>query len=360
MGTRTRGALLLVLLALLQAAGPRTGGVAELSPLLGVLVLLSAVGQAALVGLRTGRAGAAGVLLLYAVQVLVGDLVPPYAAWVVLWRLAAEGEPRRAVRETAVFAAATALVVVLGELRRDGAGLGGLLVAGTVVLALVAVLRRSEEARLAAVRSGAAAEERLRIARDLHDLVGHGLSAVAVQSSTARMALDAGDEATARAALAAVEGSSRSAMREMRELLGVLRESSDDNGPAPGLRDLPELVDRLRRPDAALTYDADGDVDAVPASVQLCAYRVVQEALTNAVRHAPGADVAVRVSAAARTLHVVVDSTGGGRGGGVGSGTGLDGMRTRVAAVGGTVTAGPTPGGWRVEAALPLEQEVSR
>jgi hypothetical protein len=122
---------------------------------------------------------------------------------------------------------------------------------------------------------------RLRIARDVHDLVGHALSGIAVQSSTARLALDAGRSGAARTALSAVESASRAALTEMRQLLGGLRAGdTGEYGPVPGLRDLPGLVDGLRTQGAAVALSV-GELGEVPDDVSLAVYRVVQEALTN-------------------------------------------------------------------------------
>jgi signal transduction histidine kinase len=234
----------------------------------------------------------------------------------------------------------------------------------TVIVGLAAVLVRSERGRRVAAREQAVAGERLRIAADLHDLVGHGLSTVAVQSSAARVALDAGDEQTARAALTAVESTSRAAMREVRQLLGLLRDVSADDArddaavdaPLPGLADIATLVGNVRAGGVAVTAQVVPEAAQVPAAVQLCAYRVVQEALTNAVKHAPGAVVTVRVSSAEGTLRVVVDTAGGMRAPRAeqGGGLGLDGIRARVAAAGGRSRIGATTDGWRVDAELPL------
>jgi signal transduction histidine kinase len=205
------------------------------------------------------------VLVGYALYVVAVGVVPPFAEWVVIWSLATTDGPRRTSIVAAVVAACTTvLLVVVGELVSPGRGASVLLVSATVVVTLAGVLVRSERARLDAVRERAASEERLRIARDLHDLIGHGLGIVAVQSSTARMALDSGDTATARTAMSAVESSSRSAMREMRELLGVLRgigdaeiaenaEGDASRPPAPGLADIASLVDNARLGGVAVT-----------------------------------------------------------------------------------------------------------
>ena len=254
----------------------------------------------------------------------------------------------------------TCASIVVGDLVRSRSEPSALLSLVTVIVVLGAVLVRSERSRAAAARGHAVAEERLRIAGDMHDLVGHGLSAIAVQSSTARVALDAGDEQAARAALTAVESTSRTAMREMRQLLGVLRDRSgnvsETDAPPPGLAEIATLVGNVRAGGVAVTAELPPETGQAPPEVQLCAYRVVQEALTNAVKHAPGAIVTVRVTSAEGTLHVVVDSSGGIRtqreadGGGLG----LAGMRARVAAAGGQSRIGATAGGWRVDAQLPL------
>jgi signal transduction histidine kinase len=184
------------------------------------------------------------------------------------------------------------------------------------------------------------------------------------------MALDSGDTATAGTALSAVEASSRTAMREMRELLGVLRgiegaeftdADRDPSGPpAPGLADIATLVDNVRLAGVAGTAETQGDLADVPPAVQLCAYRVVQESLTNALKHAPGAIVTVRVAGSGQLLRVVVETTGGTPTGGNvdGGGLGLVGIRTRVAAAGGRVRMGPTPSGWLIEADLPMREGV--
>ena len=347
-----RAALLLVVL--LQLAGPRAGSRDEdaMQPVLGGA---AGVGQLALL-LRVRQRPvlvAVAVLALYAAQVLTLDVVPPAACWFALWCLVTyAADARRAVRHATAYMSAVVAVVGTGELLYPGTGGGPLFMAVTVALGLVALLRRSERSRLAAVRAEAASAERLRIAADLHDLAGHGLGVVAVQSSTARMALEAGDQETARRALGAVEASSRSALKEMRLLLTVLRGPGDaEAAPLPGLADIAGLVGGLA--DGGVRITADVTTEPVPVDVQLAAYRVVQEALTNAVRHAPGSSVDVGVRADAGSLLVDVVSRGAAAPT-PGGGTGLDGIRARVAAAGGTVQAGPTTDGWAVRAVLPL------
>ena len=149
-------------------------------------------------------------------------------------------------------------------------------------------------------------------------------------------------------------------MREMRQLLGVLRDRSgnvsETDAPPPGLADIATLVGNVRAGGVAVTAELQPETGQARPEVQLCAYRVVQEALTNAVKHAPGAIVTVRVTSAEGTLHVVVDSSGGTRARreAEGGGLGVAGIRARVAAAGGQSRIGATAHGWRVDAHLPL------
>src|SRR6185437_2059653 len=202
------------------------------------------------------------------------------------------GGPRRA--GYAVVAGAAGLGLVFGVcalVYPKTAGELVVLVAVTVTAGLLGMLVRSRRAQLGALRDRAAAlereresaaargaaEERLRIARDVHDLVGHALSGIAVQSSTARVALDAGRFTAARAALSAVESASRAALTEMRHLLGVLRAGdAGEPGRLPGLGDLPGLAGSMGRQGVMVTLHA-GEIGAVPGAVSLAAYRVVQE-----------------------------------------------------------------------------------
>jgi signal transduction histidine kinase len=369
-----------VLVVVLQTAAPRTGSETRgTEPAwVGLAALLTAVGQAGALAWRRRlpRESAAVVMGLYAVSVLTVGAVPPLAAWVALWTVATGlAGWRQGVRAAALVAAATVALLMVNEVVRAGAGAEFVLSGVTVVVCLSAVLVRSERGRLDAVRLATASEERLRIARDMHDVVGHGLSVVAVQSSTARLALAAGDAPTALAALSAVESSSRSAMQEMRQLLGVLTadgsqgtsESSD--APAPGLTALPALIDNVKAGGVAITWETDVDPDTVAPSVQLCAYRVAQEALTNALKHSPGAVVAVTLLAdtapdggpGLRLRVQTTDGSGSPRPDSpAGSGVGVSGIQARAASVGGTAHIAATETGWLVDARLPLSVGASR
>jgi signal transduction histidine kinase len=350
--------------ALLQLLAPQTGSstAAERSSWLAALATLLALAQGlALAWRRVYVYWVAGVVLAcYGGYVVAVGVVPPFAGWVVIWSLATLVAGRRRATFAALTAAGlTCAFIGIGQLVRSKPEPSALLSLVTVIVALAAVLVRSERSRAEAARGRAVAEERLRIAGDLHDLVGHGLSAVAVQSSTARVALDAGDEKTARAALSAVESTSRTAMREMRQLLEVLHDTSRAAGVdalPPGLADVATLVGNVRAGGVAVTSEVLPETELVPPDVQLCAYRVVQEGLTNAVKHAPGAVVTVRVTSTEGVLRVVVDSSGGTRAqrATAGSGLGVAGIRTRVAAAGGQSRIGATADGWRVDARLPL------
>ncbi|WP_448612193.1 sensor histidine kinase [Geodermatophilus sp. URMC 60] len=213
-------------------------------------------------------------------------------------------------------------------------------------------LRREREERA----RRAVLDERVRIAREMHDVVAHHVSTMGVQAGAARRVLDV-DPAAARRAIGAVEGSSRTAVEEMRRLVGVLREGDGAVEPPPDLGRLDELV-RAERPGLEVDARVLGEPRPLPPSASVSAYRVVQEALTNAVRHsgARRASVRLRWLDDALEVEVVDDGRGGaGDGGGHGGGLGLVGMRERVDLHGGQLDVGPRPeGGWRVRARFPF------
>ncbi|WP_045304319.1 sensor histidine kinase [Saccharothrix sp. ST-888] len=211
-------------------------------------------------------------------------------------------------------------------------------------------------------------EERARIARELHDVVAHHMSVITVQADSAPYRI-AGLPPEAAEEFGTIAASARSSLAEMRRLLGVLRseESAPDRTPQPGLDRLPELVDTVARAGvrAELTVtEAVGALGELPQAVGLSAYRIVQEALANVVRHAPGAAVWVSVAAEDDTLRITVVNAGAPGGtaeAGIespeGTGHGLAGMRERVRLLGGRLDTGPLPdGGFRVAAVLPVNQ----
>jgi len=214
----------------------------------------------------------------------------------------------------------------------------------------------------------AVAAERLRIARELHDVVAHSMSVIAVQAGVGRHVIET-DAAAARDALGVIESTSRGALTEMRRMLGVLRQGDEAAlHPMPGLADIPTLVAETRRAGLGVAVESTGAVADVPAGVDLAAYRVVQEALTNVLKHGgPVAHVRVVCSEGRIELEVADDGRpdrerrddGRGREVGIapGAGQGLIGMRERVELYGGSFEAGPRPGGgFRVHATLPYAE----
>jgi signal transduction histidine kinase len=224
------------------------------------------------------------------------------------------------------------------------------------------------EASLDAAVGKAATAERVRIARELHDVVSHHVSLMAVQAEAVGALLPARPEAAATSA-DLIGSTARTAMTELRRLLGVLRftDHEDPRGvllsPVPSLSRLGELVDVVRAAGLGVTYEVSGPVAALSLSVDLTAYRILQEALTNVLRHAPGATASVRVSYEPASVAVEVTNTapacppprGPARQGPAGSGYGLAGIAERVASCGGSLTIGPAEdGGFTVAARLPL------
>jgi signal transduction histidine kinase len=218
-------------------------------------------------------------------------------------------------------------------------------------------LEREREEEAAAAVSG----ERARIARELHDIVAHYVSVAVVQASGARRVLDR-DPESARTALEAVETAGRTALTEMRRMLEVLRADDSELGPQPGLGDLDALVERVRQTGLPVELTVEGDACCLPAGMDLAAYRIVQEALTNTVKHAGRASAHVTVRFRPDDLEIEVVDDGRGAAAPLvavgGHGLGLVGMRERVALFGGTLDAGPRfPGGYRVFASLPMDPE---
>ena len=220
-----------------------------------------------------------------------------------------------------------------------------------------AELDATQEAMAESLREQTAMEERARIARELHDIVAHHLSVIAVQSETARLTSPR-LSADARKRFEAIAATARDALTETRRLLGVLREDVDgeaDRAPQPGLARLSELVDTARDAGANVRLILQGKVVELPAGIDLAAYRIVQEALTNARRHAPAADVDVEVSYGEDVLTLRVRDYGPGPADGeLEPGHGLVGMRDRATVAGGTFSAGQAEGGgFVVDATLP-------
>ena len=204
----------------------------------------------------------------------------------------------------------------------------------------------------------AVTDERLRIARELHDVVAHSMSVIAVQSGVANHVIDS-RPAQARQALATIEATSRSALVELRRLLGVLRQGDDPVAslePNPGMAEMGRLADQIRSAGVEVELKVEGEPGELPPGVDLSAFRIAQEGLTNVLKHGGGvARVLVRYSPGAVAVEIADDGRAGTDGAPAdGTGHGLIGMRERVAVFGGELTAGPVPGGgYRMAARLP-------
>jgi signal transduction histidine kinase len=209
---------------------------------------------------------------------------------------------------------------------------------------------REEQARVAV------ADERARIARELHDVIGHSVSVMTVQASAVRRLLDE-DQEQEHEALLVVEQTGREALAEMRRLVGVLRrpEESPALAPQPSLGQLDRLVEQVREAGLRVDVRVEGDAVQLPASLDLTAYRLVQEGLTNALKHARAERAEVIVRYDDGQIEVTVSDDGRGGGDGEKGGHGLVGMRERVSVYGGELEAGPRPeGGFRLRARLPV------
>ena len=217
---------------------------------------------------------------------------------------------------------------------------------------------REEKARQAVT------QERLRIARELHDVVAHSLSVIGVQAGAARLVLDADPDPTrARAAVAAIEATANQAMAEMRRALGILRDTEPSGAtltPLPGLRQLPALLDQLRTAGLPVELTVTGDPRPMTTSIDLTLYRIVQEALTNTLKHAHATHADVMVCYGADDIRVEVTDDGQGPPSPTApsAGAGMIGMRERVALFGGELQVGPgRQGGYAVQVCLPIPAE---
>jgi signal transduction histidine kinase len=237
--------------------------------------------------------------------------------------------------------------------------------AGTTLATLAGLLVRHERdlvAQLHAAQAGltdrAKAEERNRIARELHDVIAHTLTVSLLHVTSARLAVEF-DPADAARSLAEAERLGRESLAEVRSAVGLLRQDGDVSGtaPLPGASEVPALVQRFRSAGVEVTLSVDGDVSRLPATAGLAVYRIVQEAMTNAIKHAPGSTIAVCLTVDTASVGLAVDSSGAP---GDGTGLGVISMRERAESLGGSCSAGPGGGGWLVQATLPLDANRMR
>ncbi|MFI5530666.1 sensor histidine kinase [Kitasatospora sp. NPDC051853] len=321
--------------------------------------------------------------LVLAALLALGDR----ASWinVLCCVLAAYGAVRHSRHRVPAVAALLAGAVVAGVVLRDAQPvLPGWSSPAVVLLAagVSASLVRFWQRRLAAGRERldelrlaqreetrrAVAEERARIAAELHDVVTHNVSVMVIQAGAARTVLGTSPE-RAREALLAVESGGRAALAELRQVMGLLAAPEDERAeglePQPGLAQLDALVERVVAAGLPVRTNVALPAEPLPPIVELTVYRVVQEALTNTLKHAPGARAEVVLGTSGDWLEIEATDTGPagtaaatgsgtGTGTGTGSGRGLIGLRERLSVCGGELTAGPTPaGGYRITARLP-------
>jgi signal transduction histidine kinase len=213
------------------------------------------------------------------------------------------------------------------------------------------------EREQAAQAARAVAEEQARIGRELHDVIAHSMSVIVVQAAAANDVFAAAPE-RARQALREIEATGRSTLAELRRLLGAVRGDGAEYAPQPGLDQVDTLVAQVRAAGLEVAVSVEGEPRALPAALDLSAYRIVQEALTNTVKHAHAtrADVALRFGETTLDVEVRDNGRGEANGSGNGAGHGLIGMRERVNVFGGSLETGPAPGGgFAVAARFPLE-----
>ena len=257
-------------------------------------------------------------------------------------------EPRAAIGWVFFRIGASVMSAALGESVRSRR----VIAADAIARAELAERTREEEAR---IRVG---EERLRIAREVHDTVAHAIAIINVQSGVTAHLLDKRPEGT-REALTTIEATSSRALQEMRSILGVLRDDHDGRVPHPSLAQLDELIATSRTAGLDIDLESDRAATALPTAVDSAAYRIIQESLTNVLRHVGPTRVSVEVHRAPDSLHLRVTNVGNGRRSATsrapGAGRGLLGMQERCQLLGGDLDAGPVEsGGFAVTARLPL------
>jgi signal transduction histidine kinase len=311
-------------------------------------------------GLAVAALGLPPVVLGVAILVAVYSVAAYGDRWISLAGLAAAELGSAAVQLTP------------GRFQAPTVVSNGLVLAAAWLLGHFVGVRRAHTARLertaelerarAELAHRAVAEERLRLARELHDVVAHSISVIAVQSGVGAHVATAQPEEAAKA-LAAIEVTSRAALTELRRLLGVLRQEGEPQGslaPVPGLADLDALLAEVAKAGLGVQLRVEGTPSQLPAGVDLSAYRIVQEALTNVVKHAGPARAQVTIGYHDRDVTVEITDDGRGAAAPTGDGQarvghGLIGMRERVQVFGGDLEAGPRPGGgFRVAARLPF------
>ena len=254
------------------------------------------------------------------------------------------------------------VVIVVGRVAVDSnyesafiwsAGIGVALLAGLLIRTLVVALVNTKVAETV-LREQATTEERQRIAREVHDVIAHSLTVTMLHLTAARMAVGRGDHTAATEALEEAERAGRTSLNEIRHTVGLLRTNGaePETAPLPGATDVPALIANYQAAGVDVALELIGDLDVVEPAAGLALYRIVQESLTNAGRHSPGARSTVRIDVGP-PLQVDVASEGGATTSEAGSGLGLSGMTERAVALGGRLHAGRHGNGWKVAATIP-------
>jgi signal transduction histidine kinase len=315
-------------------------------------------------------------------------LALPYSVWVTSSIGVQPGDPPYTFLMAVSYLLATYSVAVRSERRitvavwavsvlaawiihPDSMAVATVLVTVTVLFGHNVRVRRSATAQLVveerrtqeAIGAQSVLEERARIARELHDVVAHHMSVIAIQAEAVPLKA-AGDSAQLEAGLADIRALSLEAIAQLRQVLGVLRDQDGrtDTTPQPGLDRVEELIANARAAGLVVLAKLPGSLEGLPTAVGLSAYRIVQESLSNAMRHAPGATVVVDVGRDDGGLRLhITNGPGVAPAGAPGAGQGLVGMRERAALLGGTLDAGPVPvGGFQVTATLPVDGTTER
>ncbi|OIK27467.1 sensor histidine kinase [Streptomyces malaysiense] len=347
-------------------------------PLAAVLALQAGLVLPLLWRRRRPLAAFAAIAVVFVVQWSLGAaLRADVALFVALYSLALHGRLRRLPWACGVMAAGMVLVAVRVSPAVSVWDALFFLLSTMIAALAVGLVVRTRRAQLAGLRERAArleterdqrirlatATERARVAREMHDIVGHNLSVIITLADAGAYATDTAPE-RGKEALRLIGDTGRTALGELRRVLGVLREASDgarqapELSPQPGLADIETLCDGVRTAGLEIVYRTVGEVDALDRGMQLTVYRIVQEALTNTLKHA-GAGTRVNLSVVAGDERLVIRVRDNGPAGPAGprneEGHGLVGIHERAALYGGTVSAGPAAdGGWAVEAALDL------
>jgi signal transduction histidine kinase len=334
--------------------------------------LLLAVGGASLIARRRYPVGVLAVTL--AVAIWPGMASQARLIWIALivaFFTAVQARQRAAAVASLVIGYVASIWPpwLIGTRGHATAGFAVGLALGLLFLLAVAEVIRARGQRTAALEHSRqeelrrrAGEERMRIARELHDVVAHNISVINVQANTALHLMDRQPD-RARSALTTINEVSGQALVELRSVLGVLRavDESVPRAPTPGLARLGDLADTAAAAGLAVRVEESGQRTRLPAEVDLAAYRILQEALTNSARHSGGTNAAIRIAYGEGALMIEVDDDGALRSPGrppgqpQGTGSGIAGMTERATALGGTLQAGPRPGGgFTVRARLPL------